>query len=218
MELQGKQFGRLIVLKRVGGLRVKWSCICSCGKTVEVAQGDLRTGDTSSCGCLRKEARAALNTTHNMTNTYTYKKWKGMWARVRNVEDPRNACYRGITVCKEWSSFENFYLDMGEAPPGFSLDRRDNAKGYNKNNCRWVPLERQAANTTRNVVIEFNGHTAHISEHARMQGLAPDTVFDRINKLGWGADRALSTPKLRKGSGKKKKAQNEKIRNDVRGA
>jgi hypothetical protein len=125
-----------------------------------------------------------------------------MWARIRNTDTERNKCYKHVKICKAWASFEQFYLDMGEAPEGYSLDRIDNGKGYNKDNCRWVPLAAQATNTSRNVVIEFNGVTTHISKHARAQGLAPDIVFDRINKLGWGADRALSTPKLAQGSRK----------------
>jgi len=53
---------------------------------------------------------------------------------------------KGITVCDKWMSFEGFYEDMGDRPPGYSLDRIDNGLGYFKENCRWIPLRDQPKN------------------------------------------------------------------------
>jgi hypothetical protein len=188
-------YGRLTVLKRVvSDSRNRWECRCSCGNKVTVAVKELRNGDTKSCGCIRKTQLIARNTTHGLTHTHTYRKWQGMHRRIKDTHNPRNKCYIGVTICKRWAKFENFYKDMGEAPIGYSLERRSNSRGYSPSNCHWVPLEQQAANTSRNRVITFNGVTAHISEHARLQGLRPDVVFDRINKLGWDTHRALTQP------------------------
>ena len=117
-----------------------------------------------------------------------------MKRRVKDVSNERNKCYVGISVCKRWNSFENFLADMGECIVGYSLDRISNSKGYMKSNCRWVPLAEQQGNTTRNRKVKFGGVTAHISKHARDIGLKPDVVFDRLNKLNWDVQRALSTP------------------------
>lgn len=58
VDLTGQRFGRLIAIqptdKRVNA-KVVWECICDCGNTVYRASAALRTGNTSSCGCLRKE-------------------------------------------------------------------------------------------------------------------------------------------------------------------
>lgn len=193
MDLTNTRFGRLVAMtETTKGARKAWVCRCDCGVTVVKAQVDLRAGDTRSCGCLKRELRAARNTTHGATDTAAYKKWRGMWARVRS-SSYKNRCYAEVSVCAEWGSFERFLADMGEPPDGYSLDRIDNNKGYCKSNCRWVPLSTQAKNTRRLRIHDG----VHISELARRAGLKPDVVFDRINKLGWTVDRALHTP-LRK--------------------
>ena len=192
MELQGVRFGRLTVLKKAANTnKAFWVCVCDCGAVVTKAQIDLRSGDTKSCGCIKKELLVARNKTHGLCSTPAYKKWQGMWRRVRGTDKKQNACYVGVTVCKRWEKFENFFVDMGEPPEGFSLDRINNLKGYSKKNCRWVPLAEQARNTRRQRL--YKG--VCLSEAARAAGLTPDIVFDRVNKLGWTVERALTTPK-----------------------
>jgi hypothetical protein len=191
MELTGFRFGRLVAeTKTMKGKRVAWVCLCDCGVRATKAQVDLRSGDTTSCGCRKNEVTIARNTTHGLANTPAYAKWLGMKARVRNAGLKNNRCYAGVTICSRWSSFENFLADMGQPPNGYSLDRKDNAKGYSKRNCRWVPLVDQSRNTRR--IKLYNG--VPLSEAARQRGLDPDVVFDRINKLKWSVDRALHTP------------------------
>ena len=67
IDLTGKVFGRLTVLKRVGTStgQAVWSCKCDCGNHNDVRSSDLRNGSTASCGCLRKELRAKPRTSHH---------------------------------------------------------------------------------------------------------------------------------------------------------
>lgn len=74
--------------------------------------------------------------------------WVGMWQRCTN---PNNAAWkyyggRGIAVCERWRDFENFLEDMGEKPPGLSLDRVDVNGNYCKENCRWATRAQQSQN------------------------------------------------------------------------
>jgi hypothetical protein len=55
IDLAGKRFDRLAVLHYVGGPQAAWECHCDCGNRKNIAGGDLRSGKTRSCGCLRRE-------------------------------------------------------------------------------------------------------------------------------------------------------------------
>lgn len=56
--MEGLKFGRLLVLSRAGtaaGGQATWLCECECGNTRVVPGSHLRSGNTSSCGCLHRE-------------------------------------------------------------------------------------------------------------------------------------------------------------------
>jgi hypothetical protein len=100
---------------------------------------------------------------------------------------------KGILCCKEWDSFEQFLLDMGLRPDGHTLERKDNAKGYFKDNCRWAtPLE-QSLNRTNNHRVEYMGESRCISEWAKLLDLNEETLRARI-RYGWTVERAMTTP------------------------
>lgn len=90
------------------------------------------------------------NYSHGLSQTRTYEAWKHMIQRCTNPHAKHFSYYggRGITVCERWlSSFENFLADMGERPPGLTLDRYpDNDGNYEPDNCRWATWTQQAAN------------------------------------------------------------------------
>ena len=58
---------------------------------------------------------------------------------------------RGISICARWlEGFENFLADMGSKPsPKHSLDRRENDRGYEPENCRWATRTEQNVNTRK---------------------------------------------------------------------
>lgn len=72
-----------------------------------------------------------------------YQSWTNMVTRCKS--DPKYVD-KGIQVCERWLVFENFLADMGERPPGTSLDRVDGALGYFKENCRWATPSEQRKN------------------------------------------------------------------------
>lgn len=73
-------------------------------------------------------------------NKRHYWVWSAMVQRCHNPNNRHYCNYgaRGIYVCERWRFYENFLQDMGTPAPGLHLDRKDNNKGYSKDNCRWV--------------------------------------------------------------------------------
>lgn len=92
-------------------------------------------------------------------HTRTYRIWQNMIQRCSNPANTRWADYggRGIEVCGRWASFENFIADMGEAPDGLTLDRRETDGNYSPGNCRWVDWGTQMRNKRNNVWVEVDG-------------------------------------------------------------
>ena len=54
-ELEGKRFGKWIVVSYVGKVNSRdiWHCQCDCGVEKNVQQRTLISGDSTSCGCDR---------------------------------------------------------------------------------------------------------------------------------------------------------------------
>jgi hypothetical protein len=159
-KLEGKRFGRLRVIERVEniGKNAAWLCSCDCGNTLIATTGELNRGRTQSCGCLKHDKLIERMTTHghgSPTNkSPTYVSWLGMKSRCYDPNFKYFKYYggRGIKVCTRWRfSFENFLADMGERPPGKTLDRYPNQNGdYKPSNCRWATKKQQQNNMRNN--------------------------------------------------------------------
>jgi hypothetical protein len=154
LDLSGRVFGQLTVLREDGhkGVRVAWLCRCACGNNTRSRTADLTAGKTLTCGCVRDARIGNAARKHGMTRTPTYISWLNMKQRATNAVHPRFRDYgaRGIVICERWlDSFENFLADMGERPAGKSLDRIDNEGDYAPSNCRWATPTQQAANQRR---------------------------------------------------------------------
>lgn len=184
-------FGDLVVLSKgepkvtSGGNKITtWHCRCNCGKEITTSTNHLRQGHTKSCGCLQSVAASKANTTHALRNTSTYRSWNAMLNRCRNKNAPHYKRYggRGISVCEQWSSFENFLADMGERPKGMSLDRIDNGGNYEPENCRWATDEQQNENRRNTRWIEHDGLRLTASEWARRLGIRLPTLLESLSK------------------------------------
>ena len=172
-ELSGKIFGRLLVMKESGHTKcgkVKWLCRCSCGRKTTVNSGHLKSGHTRSCGCLSIETTTTRNTKHGNRYIPEYTIWRDMHRRCSNIKAKGFEYYggRGIVVCESWSSFDNFYRDMGSRPgDDLSLERINNDGPYSPYNCKWATRTEQSNNTSRNRIVTFNGKKQTMAQLAR---------------------------------------------------
>lgn len=207
-DLAGSRFGRLIAVVAdhwhvfPSGCRAAvWKCKCDCGKEILVTGKRLQSGNTRSCGCLRVDTTSFTKTTHghtkNRSTTPEYRTWRSMMMRCY---DPKHVVFhqyggQGITICSRWkSSFENFLADMGKRPKGKSIERINTRGNYEPVNCRWATSTEQGYNKICSRLITAFGRTLCLSEFARQKGLSPRIVRDRIFKLNWSTEKALSTP------------------------
>lgn len=56
--LEGKKFGRLTAIEKIGSdnhRRAVWLCDCICGTKKKVSSGNLKGGLVISCGCSRRK-------------------------------------------------------------------------------------------------------------------------------------------------------------------
>lgn len=134
-------------------LRWYWKCRCSCGAIVDVVVGNLRSGNTKSCGCKKAERIAKARSVHGHNkrgaSSREYNSWASMKARCENPTNHKYRIYgaRGISICDRWKeSFVAFLEDMGQRPPGTSLDRIDVDGNYEPGNCRWADPKTQTSN------------------------------------------------------------------------
>jgi hypothetical protein len=91
---------------------------------------------------------------------------------------------RGITVCPAWLDFEAFVHDMGDRPPGHTLDRKDNNGPYAPWNCKWSTRSEQMRNTRRAHLLTKDGITMNLSTWAQRLGVTPSAIYARISRYG----------------------------------
>ncbi len=149
----GDRFGRLVAMAMVGRVEDRhllFLCRCDCGGKSTVPTKRLRSGNTTSCGCFRKEQALMAVTKHGKCGSPEYRSWRGMLTRCYRQKGEHWRWYgeRGIKVCDRWRrSFENFLADVGHKPsPKHSLDRIDNDGNYEPGNVRWATPKQQANN------------------------------------------------------------------------
>ena len=196
----GEKFNRLTVISQDSSKKNKkhryYLCHCDCGKTVSVRSSDLRTGNTKSCGCLKRERLVEMTTTHGESKTKLYNVWNGMMTRCNNPKSDHFYRYggRGIKVCDEWlhnyTAFRDWALSHGYED-GLTIDRIDVDGNYNPDNCRWITSAEQMKNTSANRLLTFNGETLVLADWARRVGLSPETISKRI-KRGWSVEKTLT--------------------------
>src|SRR5438105_11437922 len=94
IELSGKKFGRLLVVDRAANSRrgqARWRCFCDCQAESVVSGYDLRSGNTKSCGCFRRDLTIVRSTIHGRARRdkadKTYAKWKRLRVRKKIEQD-----------------------------------------------------------------------------------------------------------------------------------
>lgn len=141
-------------------MRWKVICTCSCGTTnISIFYPNLRSGNTTSCGCVQRQRTGDANTTHGgyrkgatQRDIALLNVWRGMRQRCSdpNHDDWKYYGARGVKVCTEWrdfSVFNQWAISAGyKRGVGLSIDRINNDGHYSPSNCKWSTAKEQANN------------------------------------------------------------------------
>lgn len=133
---------------------------------------------------------------HGKRRTRVYYRWAQMIQRCYNSNDDQYFRYggRGITCCKAWRNFVNFYADMGDPPERLSLERRNNEGGYwcghceeclamnRPPNCYWATAVEQAVNRRSTHWIQYQNRRWTLRELAREFNLQEATLLRRLQR------------------------------------
>jgi hypothetical protein len=213
-DLTGQVFGRLTVIKRserkCKGRRAIWVCLCECGNYTETRTDGLKSGNSQSCGCLRRERIIESVTRHGdgkKQQSKLYVTWANMLSRCYCATATGYKHYggRGIYVCNEWRTdfipFKEWALSVGydynKPASKQQIERIDNDGPYAPWNCKFADSFEQARNKRPRKmlrVIAYNEASGLIKmfdsapDAAKYTGLHRTTIYqyckDQATKQG----------------------------------
>lgn len=192
--LIGSRFGRLLVIKEAGRSKRReklWLCKCDCGNEKITPTSYLTSGDTSSCGCYRKESE--LNNLSKFWKKSSIKKeyprlyriWIGMKTRCYNKNDKSYRYYgaRNIKVCNDWKNnfirFKDWAISNGYKDD-LTIDRINVDGNYEPQNCRWITIQEQNNNKRNTIIVTLNRETNNIKYFSDKYNIEPQKIRDRI--------------------------------------
>ena len=147
----GAVYGHLTILhKEEGHTRTTVRTLCSCGTESSKNWSNVKSGRTTSCGCVGKTTHVK----HGNSGKRLYNIWILARARCQKPYATGYGYYggRGITFWPAWDQdfevFKAWALSHGYNDT-LTLERVDVDGNYDPSNCIWAPQTTQSANTRK---------------------------------------------------------------------
>lgn len=160
-DLTGQVFGRLTVVSQIDKPETRvsvcryWLCECNCGsgKQVIVSTSDLKSGHTTSCGCLKDEKVTQRIIEYNITSAGMGKKNK----RTKFYKEDGFAY--GFTS----NTNEKIYIDLEDIELAAKYTWYENDQGYimSRINGKLVRLHRFLTNCPEEMEVDHKNHNTY---------------------------------------------------------
>lgn len=154
IDLTGKRFGKLVVLKRDEDYYYKnkekiiasprWLCQCDCGNIIVAQGGNLRSGNTTNCGCENKKSKSETIIDEFLTNKgvkffreYTFDDLKNNRGNLLRFDFAILNDKNNVIILVEYQG-EQHYIDCGS----FGYYQRNYSDKEKKKYCetKKIPL------------------------------------------------------------------------------
>lgn len=215
-DVVGKEYGMLTVIEELMRVNRKRVLLvqCECGNRTTADLNNLKSGNTTSCGCYAKKLLGERNKTHGLCYHLLYGTWGNIKTRCYNKNSENFPDYglRGISMCDEWHYsflvFYNWCIKNGWEE-GLTVERKDNDGNYEPSNCIIATTDIQARNKRNNIYIEFDGRKMVVADWSKELGIPFTTITQRL-KMGLPIEQVLSSERLKWGTSNVPKSEYSK--------
>lgn len=180
------------------GRRMVVEAKCTCGVVKYYPFRYLKTGNTKSCGCQRRENLLKSKVTHNLSHHPLYSVYQDMQARCYNYKSLSYKNYGGRGIICIWENVTEFckWGDANGYKKGLEIDRINNDGNYEPSNCRFVTRAINNTNTRRVIRLTAFGETKIISEWCRDSrcSISEKTLAYRLKNNYWSTEDAITQP------------------------
>lgn len=172
---------------------------CECWNIIRKRRSDLRSWNTKSCWCITLSRNWESGT--RFFNIY-----RCIVKRCTNPKHSSFSLYGWRWIKCDWESYEDFKRDMYDSyvehckkfwEKQTSIDRLDNSKNYNKENCRWATWKEQNNNQSKSVKYSWHWMELWLSQIYDLANpvVSRTVYYTRVRQNWWDIDKALTTPK-----------------------
>jgi hypothetical protein len=195
-DLTNLPFGRLFVMSEAASHheRRRWLCMCTCGRRTIVEAHNLLAGRTRSCGCGR--------TKHGRRETPEYQIYKSTKRACKNPNHKSYVYYGGRGIEFRFTSFDQFFAELGERPKGKVLARINTNGHFEPGNVRWTTRIEVNNNRRNNRRLTAFGRALTLAQWSRETGIKFQTIQQRL-LAGWPVEKAVTLSSQSGGLNKK---------------
>lgn len=190
--------GNYSFLETNSGKRMYVEAKCKCGVIKSYPLRYLKTGNTKSCGCERRDNLLKSKITHHLSKHPLYSVYQDIQRRCYNENCKSFKDYGGRGIICLWKDVASF-IDWGMAngyKKGLEIDRENNNGNYEESNCRFVTRAIGNTNTRRVIKLTAFGETKTVAEWTRDNrcSISKHALADRVHSGIWEVVEAITTP------------------------